>query len=155
MGFFDLFRRKGGVAGFFSIRNMPAHELLTVRVVFTRVPEKDSPLPAYDPDDPFLKGDYLVTILEAGEPEAQPFEFKTRLPEGYYCVAMAAWLTREIKGRPSVQIENFDMYDHPIPVTRGKTIILDRYVEWPSIPDDDLHIYGTLDGLAEKDEPEV
>jgi hypothetical protein len=151
MSFFGLFRARGRIAGQVSIKDLPDNTGFLVKLAFSRVESAESPIPAYDPDDPFLDADHMITVKELGDSERQPFVFEKKLREGHYHIAMAVWLLRKIRGNPAVQIENFDLIENAAPVVSGMTTFLDRYVYWPDLPDDELHTYGKLDDLIRSD----
>ena len=148
MGVWDRFRKKGGVMGSVSIRDLPPHIAFSAYLAFTKVATRDSPFPPDDPGAPFHKCDYAVPIKDIDDPETRPFTFNLEQPTGFYYLILRVMLAREIQGKPGIQIENFSLCTAPVELRSDGTVTVNGSVTWPSMASNDLHDYGLLEDLT-------
>src|SRR5512140_2712223 len=109
MNLLDLFRRKGEIAIRILIRNLPTHEWSSTALCLTRVPRGDSPFPGDDAGAPFHEHHFEFVIAEGPGPVPQPLTFRTAQPVGHYFVILRVMISRRIRGKVGLQIENFNL----------------------------------------------
>ena len=148
LSFLDRFRKKGEVVGAIFVKDLPEHHSLDVSLGFTRVRTRSSPFPADDPGAPFHTRDYVATVKKGSDPEIQPLSFETEQPVGYYYLVLRLMLAREIRGKVGVQIENFPLGGGAVEIRHDATVTINGSVTWPSVADEALHEYGTLEDLS-------
>ena len=147
MRLLDLVRRKGEIAVRIVIRDLPVHEWSSTMLCLTRVQSSDSPFPATDPGAPFHRVDYEIAIAEGPGPVVQPLAVRTKQPVGHYYVFLRVMLSRRIRDQVGLQIENFNLSGGAATVHPRAALEFNGGLTWPSVPDDELHNYGSVDEL--------
>ncbi|MGC3957593.1 MAG: hypothetical protein QM813_06420 [Verrucomicrobiota bacterium] len=143
MAIFDIFKKKGTLAGEVRLRGLPPHKMYSVTVTFFPVGSASS-LPPFDGDPPTDKWTDTASVKEAEEPDDKPLRFRCERVTGYYYLGVGVIAFLERDGKMFAQVERFFPMSQPCEIRAGGEQQVQLAVSWPDIPLDELHTYGTV-----------
>jgi len=143
MAIFDIFKRKGTVAGEVLLRGLPPHKMYSVTVTFFRVSSASSP-PPFDADPPADNWTDTAPVKETDEPDDKPLHFAFQRATGHYYLGVGIIAFLERGGKMFAQVERFFPMTRSFEVQAGVEQQVQLAVTWPDIPLDELHTYGTV-----------
>ena len=143
MAIFDIFKKKGWVAGNVVVRGLPPHKMYSVSATFFQVASLSSPPPfAGDPPpDQYIDDE---SVKEANEPDNKPLHFRVQRTAGFYYLAVGVIAYLERNGKVFAQVERFFPMTRACQIQPGVDLQIELAVSWPDIPFDELQSYGTV-----------
>jgi hypothetical protein len=143
MAIFDIFKKKGSVAGLVVVRGLPPHKAYSVSVTFFQVPSASTP-PPFAGDPPVDKYVDDESVKEESEPDDKPLRFRFQRTAGFYYLAVGVIAYLERNGKMFAQVERFFPMTRPCQIQSGLEQQVKLVVSWPEIPFDKLNTYGTV-----------
>jgi len=143
MAIFDIFKKKGTLAGEVALRGLPLHKMYSVTVTFFPVASASSP-PPFDGDPPADKWTDAASVKEAEEPDDKPLRFSFQRTTGHYYLGVGVIAFLERDGKMFAQVERFFPMTRPCEIQAGVEQQVQLTAAWPDIPFDELHTYGTV-----------
>jgi hypothetical protein len=143
MGIFDIFSRKGAVAGGVSLIGLPPHKMYSVSVTFFPVASASSE-PPFAADPPVAEWRDTESVKEAEEPDDKPLRFKCQRPAGHYYLGVGVIAYMERGGKLFAQVERFFPMKQPHHIQPGLEGNITLSATWPVVPFESLSHYGTV-----------
>jgi hypothetical protein len=143
MAIFDIFKRKGTVAGEVLLHGLPPHKMYSVSVTFFPVSSASSP-PPFDADPPVDRWTDTASIKKAEESDDKPLHFSFQRAAGHYYLGVGIIAYLERGGRMFAQVERFFPMTHSCHIQSRVEQQVELAVVWPDIPLEELHTYGTM-----------
>jgi len=143
MAIFDIFKRKATINGKIVLRGLPAHKMFSVTTTFFPVAASSTP-PPFNSDPPVESWTDNASVKEAEEPDDKPLRFSVQRAAGHYYIGVSVIAFIERDGKMFAQVERFFPMPQACEIGAGTQSEIQLVVNWPDIPFDQLHSYGTI-----------
>ena len=143
MELFDIFKKKGTIAGEIVLRGLPSHKMYSVTITFFSVGSASSQ-PPFNGDPPPNKWRDTAPVKEAEEPDDKPLGFCFQRASGHYYLGIGVIAFLERDGKMFAQVERFFPMTRPCEIQAGIEQQIQLAVAWPDIPLNELNAYGII-----------
>jgi len=143
MAIFDIFKKKGAIAGEIVLRGLPPHKSYSASVTFFPVASATSPAP-FNGDPPVHAWTNTESVKEESEPDDKPLHFRFQRASGFYFLGVGVIAYLERGGKMFAQVERFFPMIRPSRVQAGIEERVELMVNWSEIPFDELQTYGAI-----------